>query len=75
MSKPTGGKRGAPFGNRNSLKHGDYTAAKLAARRQARALLQETMLIDAWANAVDRLRKAKRAGVDIGKLGFSFAED
>jgi hypothetical protein len=75
MSKPTGGKRGAPFGNKNRLKHGAYSAASMAARREARALLQETRLIAAWANAVDQLRKAKRAGIDLGKLGFSFAED
>jgi len=34
MTKRTGGKRGAPFGNRNRLKHGLYTRETLARDRK-----------------------------------------
>jgi hypothetical protein len=30
MGKKTGGKRGAPYGNRNRLVHGEYSAVALA---------------------------------------------
>ena len=33
---------GAPLGNRNALKHGDYTAKAIAARRAILALLRES---------------------------------
>lgn len=33
---------GAPLGNKNALKHGRYTAAEIARRRQIRQLIRET---------------------------------
>lgn len=75
MGKRMGGKRGAPFGNRNSVKHGRFTASALAARRRDRVRREEAMLIETLANALTRLVRAERAGVDIARFGFLLAED
>ena len=40
MGKRTGGKRGAPAGNRNRLKHGRYCARQIARRAEVQALLR-----------------------------------
>jgi hypothetical protein len=51
MTKRTGAKRGAPFGNKNRLKHGLYTREALARDRQYADerlhLRAESALIDA----------------------------
>lgn len=74
MGRRTGRKRGAPFGNRNSVKHGRFTADALAARRRTQAQLQEAMLLDALAKSLRRLDMAQRAGVDIAQFGFLVEE-
>ena len=74
MGKRTGGKRGAPFGNRNSVRHGRFTAARLAERRRLHAQLQEAMLSEAITKALMRLDRAQRAGVDIAQFGFVVEE-
>ena len=51
MTKRTGAKRGAPFGNRNRLKHGLYTREALAHDKryadERRHMRAEGVLIDA----------------------------
>ena len=51
MTKRTGAKRGAPYGNRNRLKHGLYTREALAHDRQyvdeRRHMRAQSALIDA----------------------------
>ena len=42
MGKRTGGKRGAPVGNRNRLSHGRYSARRVARRKEVQALLRRT---------------------------------
>jgi len=42
LGKRTGGKVGAPFGNRNRLRHGRYTRARIARHARVRARLRET---------------------------------
>ncbi len=36
-----GARAGAPRGNRNAFKHGEYSAAVIAERRALRALMEE----------------------------------
>jgi hypothetical protein len=40
-----GGKAGAPWGNRNGLKHGHFAHETRTFRRQTRNLIQETQAI------------------------------
>jgi len=75
MGKRTGGKRGAPFGNRNSVTHGGFTASAVAARRRYRVQREEAMLLETLANVLTRLARAERAGVDIARFGFLLADD
>ena len=61
MGKRTGGKRGAPFGNSNRLKHGRWTKAKIADDKAFRALLRKTRHLIIRANMVVRARRAFQA--------------
>jgi hypothetical protein len=54
MGKRTGGKKGAPFGNKNRLTHGRYSRAGQAARRTATARLRHVQLMLAWAQLLER---------------------
>jgi len=54
MGKRTGGKKGAPFGNSNRLKHGRYSRAALAARKRAIAQLRHVQLMQAWGELLAR---------------------
>jgi hypothetical protein len=74
MGTRTGGKRGAPFGNRNSVKHGRYTAASRAARKRLSVQIQETMLLQSLTRTLLRLDQARRAGGDIAQFGFVLRE-
>ena len=66
MGKRTGGKTGAPFGNRNRLKHGRYSRAALAARKEAVARLRHAQLMLAWGELLARTEGSELAGI----LGF-----
>ncbi len=68
MGKRTGGKRGAPFGNRNRLRHGTYSRAYAERRAKVRALLARTRALicrlDMFARSREAvLRKRKRQAV------------
>ena len=58
MGKRTGGKRGAPFGNSNRLKHGRWSKARLAKDRELAALIRQTRCLIIRANMVTRARRA-----------------
>ena len=58
MGKRTGGKRGAPFGNSNRLKHGRWSKARLAKDRELAALIRQTRYLIIRANMVARARRA-----------------
>jgi hypothetical protein len=58
MGKRTGGKRGAPFGNKNRLKHGRWSKARLADDKALRALLRKTRHLIIRVNMVVRARRA-----------------
>jgi hypothetical protein len=67
MGKRTGGKRGAPLGNRNRLKHGNYSARRIARRAEVNALLRRArnlirrIEMMAWARKALRAKKARKA--------------
>lgn len=61
MGKRTGGKRGAPFGNRNRLKHGRWSKAFASRSREIDALILAARNAIARANMVARARRAWRA--------------
>jgi hypothetical protein len=58
LGKRTGGKRGAPYGNSNRLKHGRWSKATLADDETVRALLRQTRYLIIRANMVTRARRA-----------------
>jgi len=76
LGKRTGGKVGAPFGNRNRLLHGRYSCARMARRAKTRARLRETRnlicRLDLGTNARRALamKKAANANSKIKRLGF-----
>ena len=63
MGKRTGGKKGAPFGNSNRLKHGRYSRAALATRKQAIAQLRYVQLMQAWGNLLARTEGSELARI------------
>ena len=63
MGKRTGGKKGAPFGNRNRLKHGRYSRAAQAARKEAIAQLRDVRLMQAWAMLLGRTEGSELARI------------
>ena len=58
MGKRTGGKRGAPFGNSNRLKHGRWSKAFIEDRREHRALIRKSRHLVIRADMVTRARRA-----------------
>ena len=58
LGKRTGGKRGAPYGNSNRLKHGRWSKANSADDKAFRALLRQTRYLIIRANMVVRARRA-----------------
>jgi hypothetical protein len=58
LGKRTGGKRGAPLGNTNRLKHGRWSRARMADDKALRALLRQTRHLIIRANMVVRARRA-----------------
>jgi hypothetical protein len=58
MGKRTGGKRGAPLGNSNRLKHGRWSKARMADDKAFRALLRKTRHLIIRVNMVTRARRA-----------------
>ena len=58
LGKRTGGKRGAPYGNSNRLKHGRWSKAQIADDKAFRALLRQTRCLIIRANMVVRARRA-----------------
>jgi hypothetical protein len=58
MGKRTGGKRGAPLGNQNRLKHGRWSKARMADDKALRALLRKTRHLIIRVNMVVRARRA-----------------
>ena len=58
LGKRTGGKRGAPYGNSNRLKHGRWSKARLADDKKLRALLRQTRYLIIRANMVTQARRA-----------------
>jgi len=63
MGKRTGGKRGAPFGNSNRLKHGRYSRAALAAHKTAMAQLRHVLLMEAWSKLLARTEGSELARI------------
>ena len=57
MGKRTGGKRGAPYGNRNRLVHGEYSAATLARNRLEAAARTEFRLVEDMTKLLWRLHR------------------
>jgi hypothetical protein len=55
MGKKTGGKRGAPYGNRNRLVHGEYSAAALARNRVEAASRTDFRLVEDMTKLLWRL--------------------
>ncbi len=60
MGKRTGGKRGAPFGNRNRLKHGRWSKAFASSTREIDALVLAARNAIVRATMVARTRRAWR---------------
>jgi hypothetical protein len=58
LGKRTGGKRGAPLGNKNRLKHGRWSKARMADDKALRALLRKTRHLIIRVNMVVRARRA-----------------
>jgi hypothetical protein len=58
LGKRTGGKRGAPYGNSNRLKHGRWSKAQIADDKAFRALLRQTRYLIVRANMGVRARRA-----------------
>ena len=58
MGKRTGGKRGAPLGNKNRLKHGRWSRASIAKDKEIRALVRKARHLIIRANMVVRARRA-----------------
>jgi hypothetical protein len=58
LGKRTGGKRGAPYGNSNRLKHGRWSKAQIADDKAFQALLRQTRYLIIRANMVVRARRA-----------------
>lgn len=56
--KGTGGKRGAPIGNRNRLCHGRYARSTIARRREIQALIARARIVMTRAAMVARARHA-----------------
>ena len=65
MGKRTGGKRGAPYGNRNAVKLGLTTAKELAWRKEWQVHIQFTLLMESLDRTFKRIEIARRAGVDV----------
>src|ERR1700749_5305297 len=57
LGKRTGGRRGAPFGNGNRLKHGRYAAETIAVRKETEALLRPARALIRRALLFAKLRK------------------
>jgi hypothetical protein len=76
LGKRTGGKVGAPLGNRNRLRHGRYTQERVIRRARTRALLRKTRVLicrlDLMANArrAFATKNAANANSTIKSLGF-----
>ena len=63
MGKRTGGKKGAPYGNSNRLKHGRYSRTALAARKEAIAQLRHVQLMQAWGKLLARTEGSELARI------------
>jgi hypothetical protein len=58
LGKRTGGKHGAPFGNRNRLLHGTYSRERVERRAKVRALLRRTRALICRLDMFARSRNA-----------------
>jgi hypothetical protein len=63
MGKRTGAKKGAPYGNKNRLKHGRYSRTAQAAHKEAMARLRHLQLMEAWSKLLVRTEGSELARI------------